>query len=533
MKKKVLLFVFMLLAGVLLVPSTQARALTQEEKNDLYKNWGSKNYEEIYGDGGKVVIDDLSQEVKDFLTSVGKDPQGAHITVTKDGVTTEYDVYRAVTVYGGSKNATVESSEIIMNGGLVKNIYGGTNGSSDESRVKNAKVTINGGTVGYDGQVYSNGTFVNARQGGFVYGGGNGGTVNNAEVVFNGGTVLEAVIASGSKGYTGKTAVIINAGSPYVAHAIDQANVGTAKIVVNSGSYPYIFDGYYWQNGHENNCSYVDNLEIEVWGGQQPIFRIGGIKENDKIVSATTKTKFSYKRGAGRLLPLSGDFGTIYDSKEVIPYITLNVKNGDNVATNDMVPVENGKIADKYLDELVEEVLKDSELTKEDIELYVDEELTKEYTDTVANDSSVAAVTVYLKGVHEYTLRFVYGDIEVSRTFKENHKMTDEELKAIIAELLDKAELSEEDLEKLELYFDEEMTEEVPEDYEITPMTKDLTLYAKLVQLRQEDSDDSTSTGDELEEIPNTADINLIAIIATIIAGGLGLGYTIKKRKFN
>lgn len=530
MKKKVLLFVFMLLAGVLLVPSTQAKALTQEEKNDLYYNFGNANYSEIYGNGGKVVIEDLSQEVKDYLTSIQKVPEGAHVTITKNGVITEYNVSRASTIYGGSKDDTVDSAEIIMDGGTLKNIYGGGKGT----QVKNAKVTINGGNIGYN---YTNPvTHVTSAEGGFVYGGGNGGTVNNAEVVFNGGTVSKAVIASGSKDYTGKTVVTVNGGSPVVAHAIDQASVGTARIVVNDSAFPYalIYDGYYWEGEHANNCSYVDNLEVEVWGGKQTTIRTSGIKETDKIVSAATKTKFSYKRGASRIVAMGIDnFGTIYSSKEVHPYITLNVKNGDNVATNDMVPVENGKIADKYLDELVEEVLKDSELTKEDIELYVDEELTKEYTDTVANDSSVAAVTVYLKGVHEYTLRFVYGDIEVSRTFKENHKMTDEELKAIIAELLDKAKLSEEDLEKLELYFDEEMTEEVPEDYEITPMTKDLTLYAKLVQLGQEDSDDSTSTGDELEEIPNTADINLIAIIATIIAGGLGLGYTIKKRKFN
>ena len=47
-----------------------------------------------------------------------------------------------------------------------------------------------------------------------------------------------------------------------------------------------------------------------------------------------------------------------------------------------------------------------------------------------------------------------------------------------------------------------------------------------LVQLREEDPKDDTTN-------PETSDIGLAGLVITILLAGTGLGYTIKKRKFN
>ena len=70
-------------------------------------------------------------------------------------------------------------------------------------------------------------------------------------------------------------------------------------------------------------------------------------------------------------------------------------------------------------------------------------------------------------------------------------------------------------------YEDEELTKV----FDMTkPFTADTTVYLKFVQLREET--DGTKN-------PNTSDINVYGTVALIFLATLGLGYTIKKRRFN
>ena len=89
---------------------------------------------------------------------------------------------------------------------------------------------------------------------------------------------------------------------------------------------------------------------------------------------------------------------------------------------------------------------------------------------------------------------------------------------------------------KFSYYKDEEMTEEINAIDRV--MDQDVVIYVNKVNLKVDDPEDEEKgdvnfSSDALDEAPNTADINLIAILGTIAVGGLGLGYTIKKRKFN
>lgn len=103
-------------------------------------------------------------------------------------------------------------------------------------------------------------------------------------------------------------------------------------------------------------------------------------------------------------------------------------------------------------------------------------------------------------------------------------KLTQDEIDALVAEL--NAELEGTGFSFDGFYKDEKFEEKFDWTQEIND---DVVVYVKLVQLR-EDQDNN-----ENENItnPETSDIGLVGIITTIVIAGAGLGYTIKKRRFN
>ena len=81
--------------------------------------------------------------------------------------------------------------------------------------------------------------------------------------------------------------------------------------------------------------------------------------------------------------------------------------------------------------------------------------------------------------------------------------------------------LKEENLELDGFYLDEDYTQKFDMTSEFS---SDVTVYVKTKELLQE--------GEEVKN-PETSDINVIALISLITLGTIGLGYTVKKRKFN
>lgn len=68
---------------------------------------------------------------------------------------------------------------------------------------------------------------------------------------------------------------------------------------------------------------------------------------------------------------------------------------------------------------------------------------------------------------------------------------------------------------------------ELKVEYDFTkPFVQDATLYMKLEK-------EISNKEEEKIDNPNTSDIGLVGIVTTIVLAGAGLGYTIKKRKFN
>ncbi len=514
MKKK-MLFVLMLIAGVVLVPSTMVRAFDLSTEASKVDNSTSV----VFGNGGKVVIEELPEEIVNAYLYTG----GAHITVydTEGEVVSDKYYSRDVSVYGGSNNAAVESSSIVFNGGTVTNIFAGGKGSN--GTVEDAHITINGGSVGYDAIV--GGTL----QGGYVYGGGDGANVGSSEITINKSSyqaIRGGVVGTGTDGTNVEKSVItINGGAAEVMSALGTATLGSGKIVINGGG-SIVWNGYYWPEGTAAKTSTIDSLEVEVWRGNCTV-RTTGVKDaSGTVIPAKRITKLSYRRGVNQFAAKfqePSNFGSILDSdtKEIIPYITLNVKlDNDNIKTNEDVPVIDGKIPDSYVDDLLEEL----GLSREDYSLYIDEDLATLYDNEIAKEDGVTEVTIYLSRV-TYKFMLVYGKHEVYKTVSKGYRFSKEELDELFNDLKSVAELTDEEFSNIELYYDKELSDKVdPESFEVGEMNNDLTLYLNFPKLRE---------SDELEEIPNTADINLVVVISTLLLGGLGLGYTIKKRRFN
>lgn len=501
--KKNFVLVVAVLFGLLLVPRVEVKA----EADSHYKDGESV----FFANGAKVVITERTDGV-----------EGAHLELS-DG--TSYNVPR-INIYGGSNNAPVENTNIVLEGGTVKNIYGG--GMLGSGTVKNVSITVKGGKVGYD--------ISGTKQGGFIFAGGSSGaSVSNAEIIVENIAMLslqEGIVGSGDNNTnTTNSTIIVNGGSPKVAHAYGTANVGTSKIIINNHSSAQLINGYYYDFKKDNSYGYAEKFVTEVWGGSSRLMTItSGVKDKDgNVVSSSTITELSYYRGVN-INPMSEieNFGSVrYDAKEIIPYIRLNVRYGDEVAS-ELVPA--GLLDANTLDTLRTRVIDEANVKDEDVskEFYYDDAFENIYnsTDEVAKNSGNEA-TLYLRTLNGYTFKLVYGDIVVSRVFKEGHEITEEELTDIFAEFLAEAELTEEAFENMEFYLDEDMTEAIDtETFEIGSMNQDLTLYVNVAQHREVE-------GDEITENPDTADMNLVLVIGAMLAGSLGLGYTIKKRRFN
>lgn len=184
-----------------------------------------------------------------------------------------------VTIYGGGKNVSVDSSEIIMQEGTVAGIVGG---GRTGSVLNDAKITISGGNVtglicgggkeiaanvkntyitvsgnvsakwiyggGYDGNVLEN-TNIDINGGNFAYicGGSYQGDVNgNSNLDIKNCTISDTVFAGGWKGK-------IN---------------GSTNLKFESSTAQYLCGGGYLTDGNQNSDSTVgQNTEISILNG--------------------------------------------------------------------------------------------------------------------------------------------------------------------------------------------------------------------------------------------------------------------------
>lgn len=122
--------------------------------------------------------------------------ESARITVTDSAI--GHSLFGGpLAISGNQHNLIITNSEIVINGTsqIGRAIYagGGVWGTNNTTRVENARIIVNGGTIGGTGQLSGKPT-----ENGYIYGGGlvendvttgSSSTVGNVEIIINGGSV--------------------------------------------------------------------------------------------------------------------------------------------------------------------------------------------------------------------------------------------------------------------------------------------------------------------------------------------------------
>lgn len=360
-----------------------------------------------------------------------------------------------VSVFGAAheSDTVYDSTSIVMNGGVVKNILGG---GLHKSEVGTANITVNGGkvtsVVGGGAASFKNTTChrpwyagaenesptivlksnvtINGGNIWGVFGGGEGiSKTQKATVLVNGGK-MTYVIAGGSNGFTGDSVVTINDGEIDTLQAVNRGSMVTSAITVEGGKI-------------KNAYVAGDSSDNEVTGTiKEAVMQING-----------------------------GEVESLYPGSN----------GGPKVSAKDVVTV----------------TYKDGTVT------------------TLSNDFEDGSVSTTVK------LTFVGeedGDVD-SILIPKGTKFTKDQLNEIISNI--NALLKEKNLELDGFYLDKGCTQKFDMTNEFL---SDVTVYVKTKELPQ-----------KIEEIknPETSDINVIALISLITLGTIGLGYTVKKRKFN
>lgn len=403
--------------------------------------------------GGKNVL--IANGVA--ITVEAPTTEGMGATVKWDGGSIE--VPADVTIFGGTHNSTEEvNTSITVNGGTVKNVFGG---GLHISTVGTANIVINGGKItssimggGYE-------EFTNCTLGDY-----NKVTEENvmnsttkttsASIIVNGGNLDGAMIfgGGGAHAYTGETVITLNAYEGKISYLIaggSNGYTGKAEIILNDGEVGVV---------QSVNRGSMDTAEITINGGEVDTAYVGG--ENDPSVTGTFKEA----------------------SMEINSGTVTTVKAGTN---GGQTATETTELS--YHAGTVTNPIDANEFKEENI------------TETI-------------------TLTFVAEGEEESIQIPVGTTLTAEDVENLRTEL--EASLVDSGYEFDDFYEDEALTTK----YDMTqPFNADTKVFMKLVQLREEETDNTPN--------PDTSDLGLVGIIATILLAGAGLGYTIKKRKFN
>ena len=400
--KKMFYFVFAFVATLLFVPSVYA--LDPEYNLQM----GSEKKEVFLANGNAITV-----------TADPDNAEGA--IITWEGGSQK--VTKAVTIFGGAHNDATElaTTSITMNGGKVKNIFGG---GLHKSGVGTSNVVINGGQVtgaimggGYHGflrdadytadlssltaadaatsPVYVDSANITVNGGNLdgvnIFGGG-GGYSRTGDVFItitsHTGTIAY-LIGSGSNGYTGNTTILVEDGSVTNMYAVNRGSVERAIMVVEGGEVENLYSGA--EPDPRGLVGIVETSEIYVEGGQVTNLSpgvVGGLDgSNATNVAPTTGVTVSF----------NSDTVTNIDDSEfpkdaVTETVTLTLVTFDGTET---IEVPKGVILDEetLIMDLNNE-LKDLGYEVEGI--YADEDYIEAFDFSVALD---AATTMYVNVV--------------------------------------------------------------------------------------------------------------------------------------
>lgn len=375
----------------------------------------------------------------------------------------EIEVPADVTIIGGYHNDAVNkvSTSITMNGGTVKNIFGG---GLHISYVTDANIVMNGGKVtssimggGYEefvncgqsdfnavteAQVMSSTTKVENTvitinggnlDGAMIFGGGGAHAYTETAIIklneYEG--KISYLVAGGSNGYTGSSEIIMNNGEVGVVQSVNRGTMDTANIEINGGK---VDTAYVGGETDPTVTGTFNEANMVITGGEVANVEVGqnGIDANNSSISAKDNITLTYNKNT-----VTNIDETQFSEQSVMKTIKLTI-------------IAEGE-------EFSDEIPLGTKFTNDDVI-----EIKKEIN----------------RNIEAEGLKF--DDFYKDANYTEVYDMT-------------------------------------------TEFTEDTTVYAKFMELQE---DDGTQN-------PETADISLYGMIITILFGVVGLSYTIKKRKFD
>lgn len=389
-------------------------------------------------------------------------------TTTGMGATVKWEggqieVPADVTIIGGYHNDAVNkvTTSITMNGGTVKNIFGG---GLHISYVTDANIVMNGGKVtssimggGYEEFVNCGAPDFNAVTEAQVMSSTT--KVENTVITINGGNLDGAMVfgGGGAHAYTESATIKLNSYEGKISYLVaggSNGYTGTSEIIMNDGKVGVV---------QSVNRGTMDTANIEISGGTVDTAYVGG--ETDPSVTGTFNEANMVISGGKVTNVEVGQNGIDGNSSSISAKDNITLTYNKNTVTN----IDENQFAEQS-------IMKTIKLT-------------------------------------------IIGEGEnVSIEIPAGTKLTADDVIEMKKEINEK--LGAEGLKLDDFYKDTSYTE----IYDMTTeFTEDTTVYVKFIALQE---DDGTAN-------PETADINLITILGTILFGIVGLGYTIKKRKFN
>lgn len=354
------------------------------------------------------------------------------------------------------------------------------------------------------------------------------------------------------------TSITMNGGTVrnIIGGGLHASAVGTAEITLNGGTvkvaiYGGGYDGYVW-GGEHCTCSsgtnaavaakesnvHVDNVVIEVNGGSVTYVIGGGGGYN--YVGTTSVTVNDLETPANYVVA-AGTNGYTQNAAVTINGGEIETVKGAMRGTTEtsIITISDGKVNEVYA---AAPAGSDSEnATVEAASVTITGgEITSVAAGTSGSDNAVAnnAVLVYDEDVVDssaienggfkeenitptVTLTIDVMGESMGAEIPKGYIFSDEEIEELNAEI--EAIVKDTEYEFKGYFANAEYTTE----FDFTKaIEEDTTLYINIqeVQPREE----------EPEKVnPDTSDVNLIVLVGTLLIGTLGLGYTIKNRKFN
>ena len=253
------------------------------------------------------------------------------------------DDAKKLLVFGGSKNASVDSTSITMANGNVAYLYGGGYGTSESTK---AEVT---GTANIS---LNDGTLTTIYGGGLLYS-----TVVDSNITMTGGTIT-FIMGGGACSATGMP-------SPGTSENPYTTISGTASINISNGTAKYVMGG-------GQGYSHVNNAEIKISGNANITELIAGGSNGStkptasiEINGGTIGMVFSVNRGS-----LENPTITVTDGNIINLYVgaSQNSSNTKGVVTGTAtLKVTGGNITNMYLGTGLDNASVDLTLRDEDI----------------------------------------------------------------------------------------------------------------------------------------------------------------------